>query len=410
MSPLGARLSPAGQRDTSGSRNYQQLLKDVEGIVPLLKEEDPNAEKLRRLPDRVVEALHSLRVFDVVKPAVHGGLQLSPSILFDVTSALAHGSASAAWVVGNLAVHHMHLAFFPERAQQDVWGADASAQIASSNIFKAGRAAEAAGGYMLRGRWPFASGILHSKWSIFGAEVAAADGAIEARYFLLPKEDYVILDTWHTTGLRGTGSTDVQIELPVFVPGERTVSQIEVAKTTAKGLLLHPDPQFRFPYSAGGVYILVGTLHGTAKGALDQLVEETKMGTSRTGGTSLAKDPNLQNSISEAAAHLDAVQALVIRNIEETSRLLESGVSCNDMTSVRLRRDAAFCAKLCVKAMDIIFAARGGSALYEKSPLQRAWRDVHAGAAHMAIRWETVGQAFGRVRLGLESGMPGLDV
>ena len=135
--------------------------------------------------------------------------------------------------------HHMHLAFFPAEAQSLLWGQSADVLIGSSNIFKAGIASKVDAGYLLRGRWPFSSGIHHCSWTTLGAQVPMQDGkGSESRYFLLAKEQYQILDTWRTAGLKGTGSADIEIREDVFVPEGLTVSQFDVARTTAAGLQL----------------------------------------------------------------------------------------------------------------------------------------------------------------------------
>jgi 3-hydroxy-9,10-secoandrosta-1,3,5(10)-triene-9,17-dione monooxygenase len=67
----------------------------------------------------------------------------------------------------------------------------------------------------------------------------------------------------------------------------------------------------------------------------------------------------------------------------------------------RYRRDGAFAAMLCTKAVDLLFAATGGGAIYARNPLQRAFRDVHAANAHSVLNWHINGAMYGRVALGL---------
>ena len=132
--------------------------------------------------------------------------------LIDCADAIGQGDASVAWTFANLASHHWMLAMFDERAQDAVWGKGPDALIASSFIFPAGRARKVDGGYVLRGSWPFSSGVNCSEWNMLASVVSSDDDAdgIEYRIFLLPRAT-TIMDTWDATGLRGTGSNDVEV-------------------------------------------------------------------------------------------------------------------------------------------------------------------------------------------------------
>src|SRR5665213_2242610 len=121
--------------------------------------------------------------------------------------------------------HHWMLAMFDKRAQDIVWNKDPNALIASSFIFPAGRARKVDGGYVLRGSWPFSSGVDSSEWNMLASVVSSDDEAdgIEYRIFLVNRSDYTIKDTWNATGLRGTGSNDVEVQ-DAFVADAMTLA------------------------------------------------------------------------------------------------------------------------------------------------------------------------------------------
>jgi 3-hydroxy-9,10-secoandrosta-1,3,5(10)-triene-9,17-dione monooxygenase len=211
-STVSPRDRLASETEEAGSTAYDAVVERAASLAPLLRERASEAEVLRQLPEDVITALRRAGMFRMVQPKRVGGLGLAPTALFDVGSALGRGCASASWVVGNLAVHNMHLAFFPAEAQALLWGQAADVLIGSSNIFKSGIARKVDAGYLLRGRWPFSSGIHHCSWTTLGGQVPMEDGKpAESRYFLLSKDQYRILDTWRTAGLRGTGSADIEI-------------------------------------------------------------------------------------------------------------------------------------------------------------------------------------------------------
>ena len=134
---------------------------------------------------------------------------------------------------------------FDQRAQDPVWSKDADALIASSFIFPAGRASKVEGGYVLRGHWPFSSGVDSSEWNMLASVVSSDDEAdgIEYRIFLLNKSDYKVKDTWNATGLRGTGSNDVEVERCLCCRADDDCGQRSRRRSDARAA---PSIQMRF--------------------------------------------------------------------------------------------------------------------------------------------------------------------
>ncbi|HJZ20885.1 MAG TPA: acyl-CoA dehydrogenase family protein, partial [Bradyrhizobium sp.] len=200
-------------------RTYAAMIARAEALVPQLLDRAASTEELRRLPPETERDLHDAGLFRIVQPKRVGGSEFDYVALVDCADRLGRGDASVAWNFANLASHHWMLAMFDSRAQDMVWSKDADALIASSFIFPAGRARKVDGGYVLRGSWPFSSGVDASEWNMLASVVWSEDDAdgIEYRIFLLNKSDYRILDTWNATGLKGTGSNDVEVT-DAFVP------------------------------------------------------------------------------------------------------------------------------------------------------------------------------------------------
>src|ERR1700719_616225 len=207
---LKANASPPSGAE---GRSYAEMLARARGLIPRLRDRASRSEDLRRLPPETERDLHETGLFRIVQPKRVGGSELDYVALIDCADAIGQGDASAAWNFANLASHHWMLAMFDSSAQDLVWGKDPDVLIASSFIFPAGRARKVDGGYVLRGSWPFSSGVDASEWNMLASVVSSDDDAdgIEYRIFLLPKSDYRIKDTWDATGLRGTGSNDVEV-------------------------------------------------------------------------------------------------------------------------------------------------------------------------------------------------------
>ena len=385
---------------------FEDLLARAQALIPVLRERAPRAEQLRRLPDETIADLHASGLFRMLQPARGGGSELPYRALFELTSVIGQGCGSTAWVLANLAAHHWLLGMWHPEAQHEIWGQSPDSLISSALIFPRGRAKRVEGGYRLSGRWPFSSGIDPSTWNMFGAVVSDEDtGQNEPRMFLVPASDYSVIDTWQVIGLAATGSKDVEVA-DVFVPAYRTLAIERIKGGPNRGSELNPGTLYKLPAISLFGFAIAGVLLGIARGAVQNFVETTRSRHSAYTGRSIADFSNIQVDLSEAAALVDAAEAIVLRDCDEATRITEAGVVPSIEQRARYRRDGAFAATLCTKAVDLLFAASGGGAIYERNPIQRAFRDVHAANAHYVLNWGVSGAVYGRVALGLPPDAP----
>ena len=407
------RLAPARApvpRCANDPAARQALIEAARAMIPTLRQRAAQAEELRRMPDETVADFHRAGFFRVLQPFRVGGYEFDPSIYIDICAEVARGCPSSSWVLANLAAHHLFMALWSEQAQDEVWGPSPDTLIGSSYIFTAGKAERVEGGWRLRGKWPFSSGIDPCQWTVVGASTPADRGeGRENRYFLLPRADYEILDTWHVVGLRGTGSKDLLIQ-DAFVPDHRVISFTEATEATAPGLRLNTGALYRLPMQATGGFTLIATIYGAACGAVEDHVAGLRARVARVGGRSLADIASVQTRIAEAEAALDTVAMIARDSWARAMRQLREHGSVDPRDALRMKRDAAWCARLCVQAVDLVFAGAGGGGLFEAEALQRHWRDVHAGAAQFGLQWDVWAPAYGRVRLGLPGGVPGIPI
>src|SRR6202035_4883078 len=252
---------------------YAAMVARAEALIPRLRDRAASTEELRRLPPETERDLHDSGLFRIVQPKRVGGAELDYVALVDCADALGQADASAAWNFANLASHHWMLGMFDKRAQDVVWNRDPNALIASSFIFPAGRARKVDGGYVLRGSWPFSSGVNCSEWNMLASVVSSEDDAdgIEYRIFLLPKSDYRIKDTWDAAGLRGTGSNDVEVS-DAFVAHHMTVGVHEVAGGPTPGSPTNPNALYTLPVFSLFPYVLSDVALGNAQACLDDYV------------------------------------------------------------------------------------------------------------------------------------------
>lgn len=381
--------------------DFTELLARAEALVPILRERAGRTEELRRLPDETIAELHDSGLFRMLQPRRVGGSELPFRSMVELVSTIGKGDGSTAWVLANLAAHHWLLGMWPQRAQEEVWGASPDSLIGSALIFPRGRAKKVPGGYRLSGRWPFSSGVDPASWNLIGAIMQdEEEGITEPRIFLLPAKDYTIIDTWQVIGLSGTGSKDVAAE-DVFVPEYRSVAVREITGGPNPGSKVNPSVLYQLPAVSLFAFCIAGVSLGIAQGAIAYFMETMRTRTSYYTGRNLADFVTLQIHLAEATAITDAARAVMLSDCDEATRIVGEGGMPSLEQRARYRRDGAYAATLCTRAVDVLFQATGGGAIYARNPLQRAFRDAHAANAHYTLNWDINGALFGRVLLGL---------
>ncbi|MDE2227717.1 MAG: acyl-CoA dehydrogenase [Alphaproteobacteria bacterium] len=384
-----------------------ELKRRALALLPQLRERAVEAETIRRMPDATIADLHRAGLFRMLQPKRVGGSEAPYRALVDIGSIVARVCGSTAWVLNNLACHHWILAMWPQAAQDEIWGGSDGPDvlIGSAFAFPAGRAQKAPGGWRLKGRWPFSSGVDPSRWNFFGALVEESGKVPESRVFVVPAKNYSIIDTWHAAGLAGTGSKDVAIA-DCFVPDHMSLAVAEIAGGPNPGSAVNAGALYRLPTFSVFPFILSGVALGIAQGAVADFTQSMRARAATYTGRRIAELATLQLRLAEAAALTDAAEKTMLADCDEATALAEAGGEFPAEARARWRRDGAYTTQMCVKAVDLLFAGAGGTALYLSHPLQRAWRDVHAASAHFVVNWDMAGTLYGRVALGLPPDVP----
>ena len=369
-------------------------------MAPALAERVTEADRLRRLPDATVAAFHDAGFFRMLQPARWGGLEVDPQVFYDVQMTVGAACASSAWVLGVLAVHAWQLALFPLAAQEEVWGKDRDTLI-SSSYAPTGKVTRVEGGFQLAGRWSFSSGCDHAQWVFLGGMVPpAAEGQPpEMRTFLVPRKDWRIEDTWHTMGLKGTGSKDVVVD-GTFVPEHRTHRLIDGYKRVSPGHEVNPAPLFKLPFGQVFVRSVSTTAIGIAQGALDAYRKSTAARIAASDGAKVALDPSAQGVAARAATTIAALRAKLYRNFDEMMALVRAGQDLPLERRLEYRVDSSMAVVDAAAVVDALFTESGGRAIFDGSPLQRAFLDVHCARAHYANNPEKPARNLGGVLLG----------
>jgi 3-hydroxy-9,10-secoandrosta-1,3,5(10)-triene-9,17-dione monooxygenase len=374
----------------------------VADLLPVLRQRAQEAEDNRNVPAESVKSLAETGFFRLLQPASHGGLEADPIAFFTAVRLIASACGSTGWVASVLGVHAWQLALFPPRAQEEVWGADPGTRM-SSSYAPTGRARTAAGGHRLTGRWSFSSGCDHASWVLLGGIATGEEGTPpDFRTFLLPATDYAIDDVWDTIGLRGTGSNDIVVD-DVFVPEYRSVSFTDHIRLVGPGQELNPGPLYRLPYGAVFSYAITTPVIGMASGAYDAHVAYMRDRVRASyAGQKAKEDPFSQVRIAEAGSLIDGAWLALERDMSELMAHARAGRKPPMPLRLRVRRDQVTGTSQAIRAVDLLFENSGGRALKAGTPLQRFWRDAHAGRVHAINDLEKAQSAFGRGELGVD--------
>jgi len=368
----------------------------------VLRERAQKTEDARDVPAESVKAIEETGFFRLLQPTRFGGMEAEPLTFLSAVRLIASACGSTGWVSSVLGVHAWQLALFPPPAQDEVWAGDPAARM-SSSYAPTGKAQAVPGGHQVTGRWSFSSGCSHATWVLLGAIVTDGEGnPVDFRTFLLPASDYVIDDVWDTVGLRGTGSNDIVVS-GAFVPEHRSLSFTDVSRCACPGHEINKAPLYRLPYGSLFSYSITTPIIGMATGAYDAHVAyQRERVRAAYIGQKAAEDPFGQVRIADAAGELDLAWLAVQRNMTELMELARAGEKIRIPLRLRVRRDQVRGTGQAIRAVDLLFENSGGRALKTGTPIQRFWRDAHAGRVHAINDPERALSAFGRGEFGLE--------
>jgi 3-hydroxy-9,10-secoandrosta-1,3,5(10)-triene-9,17-dione monooxygenase len=380
--------------------DQQAVLAGITELLPVLRQRAQEAEDGRVVPAESMKALTETGFFRLLQPASFDGLEADPVTFYTAVRLIASACGSTGWVASVVGVHPWQLALFPPQAQEEVWGADPAARM-SSSYAPTGKATTQEGGHQLKGRWSFSSGCDHASWVLLGGIVLNDEGKpVDYRTFLLPASDYRIDDVWDTIGLRGTGSNDIVVE-DAFVPEHRSLSFTDVTRCACPGQQVNPGPLYRVPFGSIFSYAITTPIIGMATGAYAAHVEYQR-GRVRASyvGQKAAEDPYGQVRIAEAAALIDDAWWALERNMTELMAHSRAGEKIPLPLRLRIRRDQVTGTGQAIRAVDLMFENSGGRALKVGTPIQRFWRDAHAGRVHAINDPERALSMFGRGEFG----------
>jgi len=357
----------------------------AEELSALAREGAPSTERERRLPEELVGGLRASGLFRAGAPSGVGGAEAPPAVMLRCAEEVARGDGSAGWCVSIAATSSLLGGWLSGEGLAEVFG---NRQNVAAGVWAPrGAARRVDGGYRVSGRWGFCSGIMHSDYLFGGCMVQdGSDGSPTPRVLGMAVSELEVVDSWHTSGLRGTGSHDAVAD-DVFVPEHRSLWLLDPPTS--------PTPLYRFPIFSFFALSISAAALGIARGAIDDLkelaVDKVGLGSSRT----LGQRPATWAAVAAAEASLRAARAFYYQAIDEAWAAARSTQPVSVELRVGLRLAATHAVRTAADVARSMYDLGGGSVIYETSPLQRRFRDAHSATAHFQVSpatWELTGR------------------
>jgi alkylation response protein AidB-like acyl-CoA dehydrogenase len=376
-----------------------ELVRRVSELAPALQGKAAWAEENRRLHDESIEALAGAGVFKMRAPTRYGGYESDTRTLVDVATELARADGATSWIASVYWIPTWMASLFPDEVQDEVFSTP-DVRVCGT-LSPTAMAAPADGGIVVNGKWGFITGALHAQWQEVVAILAGPDSEPAPVVGLVPMSELQIVDDWHTSGLKGTGSVST-VAQDVFIPAERVLPLGAIVQGESASKTNADSPIYRAPLLPVASASSVGTMVGLAKGARDAFFERLPgRKITYTDYTSQSEAPITHLQVAAAVMKIDEAEFHAHRLAGVVDGKGAEGAAWTLEERARARADLGAVCRLSKEAVDILADASGGSSIYTDVPIQRIARDVQAVTMHALMHPDTNAELYGRVLCGL---------
>lgn len=389
--------------ETIDTLDYQAA---IQSILPVLTAHREATEAGRSAAPESVAALREAGLAKLMTPTLNGGHGASIRAQVHACAELARACPATSWVLMVCGAHNWISGSFSEACRSEMFGSDQDLLIAGT-LAGQGRFKKADGGWRVSGRWQYCSGVDHSSWLLIGA-LRDPDDTVKgpnSLHVMLPKAEVEVDDTWHTLGMRGSGSKDVVLD-NVFVPDHRA---------QATGKLFNGSSPHAHDHDNSGVYMapvmcslstqLAGAILGMAREMLSLFVEKTRVRPDIYSGQSSgakARMGTMQSRVAEASAEITSAELMIGRNCDMFDEITAAKQPADMKAQAQMRWQSAYAAGLCRRAVERLYAGAGAHAAYNDSPMQQYYRDVIMATHHAAVDMDGAAEFEGMAILGVE--------
>ena len=354
----------------------------IQALLPEIAKRSGQIEQERRIPDDLVAVLRQAGCYRMFAPARYGGDALPLPEALKVIEALSCADGATGWTASQVASSQLIFSYFPEATIQEMYSAGPDLMGAGA-VAPKGQAVAQEGGWRVSGQWPFVSGSEHATWFYVQCLVVEnrkvqmlPSGAPAVRMMLFPAREVQILDTWHVIGLQGTASHDICFS-GAFCPHEHSANMMGSRPTLE-------DPVFSIPLLDQGGLFIAAVAVGIAQGALDE-VTELAAGGKRPSFTRerLSQSAVFQDRVGEAYLQLQGARALLYAQAETAWAAATNHSQQTLLERATLRATPAAVMGAATRIVDTAYTLAGGTSVYQRCPLQRRLRDIHAATQHV---------------------------
>lgn len=381
-----------------------EFLTSARRLEPMVMELRGQFDQDRQLPGRLIDELSAANLFRMWLPRAIGGAELPPLQFLSVIEELSRQDGSLGWCTVIPAGYGRLAGALEEDVARTIFGTGKG--VLAGTLNPTGKAVAVPGGYRVTGRWSYGSSIGFSDWVLGNCITEdatghrrAADGGPEFRLCLFPRAEVEVFDIWHVSGLRATGSNDFQVT-DLFVPQQHTIPLVDFQPPPRR-----PGPLYATPMTSTFVSCLAIVALGIARAAIESVIEIGAAKKTAGSSTVLRDKPLAQADLARAEGLVGAARAYLF---SELGIMWEDAVAGRTMSlraRGQVRLAACHAVQSAIQAVDLMYQAAGGAALFHGSRLERCFRDIHVAGQHIAVSMQANVEPVGRVLFGLPPGM-----
>ncbi|MFB4263651.1 acyl-CoA dehydrogenase family protein [Nonomuraea sp. GTA35] len=371
-------------------------MRDEDSFEEMLTELARRREEFRELryvPKDFIDRLKRLGLYRVSTPMRFGGEPMPPAEFLRKIERISAVDGSTGWVAG-FGSQLVYLGSLPLETQAALY-ADGPDVVLAGGLFPVQEATPTERGFLLNGRWKFASGCMAADVLVVGIPGDDSTSG-KPRGALVRPERLEIVREWDVVGMQGTGSFDL-VAHDVEIGREWTFIR--------GGPPVIDEPLYRYPAITYAAQSLSVVSAGVARAALDLAEGEGSGRGSITGAPRPADRPYYRAGIAEAEAALRSARAYFYEAAQEAWQALAAGGQVGDEQNAHLRLSAAHLARTAAEVVAKVVSLSGTAAIYRDHPLQALLGDALVPQEH-AFLSPAMYDAAGAVLMGLPPTVP----
>ena len=379
------------------------VVEAARSLVPRLRAAQAETDRLAHAPQDIVDQMQDLGLYSMMVPKAYGGLQTSISTYMKAITEIGRGDAGVAWAVTLVsACQWVAGGLYPRHVADEIFSNPGTRLAGVFSGRKIAVRPVKGGIFVDKGTWFFNSGVYQAQWDMLGVPMFNDAGEPAGPGIaIVPMSDVKILNDWDTSGLRGSGSSNVSME-NVFIPNDRIIPLLPSVEGRQQRTF--PDAHlYKSAFTPMMVIILAFPVLGAGMHMLEHFLERLPSRDIKlTPYTKQAEATVTHLQVGEASAKIDAAKLIIANGCRELDEWAERDEYMPRDTRARICRDCAVANKLVWEAVDLLGTASGGTFAHHGNVLNRIWQDVKVATMHPYISLSSHMELYGRILCGIE--------